>query len=96
MAAAVFTDLQEILYKIREAQRQSKEDIQDKYRFSFDSDSLAEILESDLGFVRFNEKIFVPNVGTLRTEVIELYHDHTSVGHPGRERTRELLSRDFT
>ena len=42
-----------------------------------------------------NERIVIPDVGNLRHRVISEHHDAPYLGHPGRDRTLELLQRHF-
>lgn len=39
--------------------------------------------------------IVVPDVGNLRKECISVHHDPSYAGHPGRDRTTELILRSF-
>ena len=42
-----------------------------------------------------NMKLIVPEDNELRWEVISLYHDSTTIGHPGTKRTRLAIENDF-
>jgi hypothetical protein len=47
------------------------------------------------GVVYKNQRLLVPNVATLKTRILQTYHDHPLVGHVGTEKTIELIKRDF-
>jgi transposase InsO family protein len=44
----------------------------------------------------FQDKILVPDNNDLKREILKLYHDSPLVGHPGQQRTLELVSRYYT
>ena len=50
---------------------------------------------SSSGFLLYEDRIFVPNIGDLRTRVLKERHDHPLAGHPGQTKTLELLRRDY-
>lgn len=56
--------------------------------------SLAECTELE-GKLYYREKIFVPNYDPLKIKILTLHHNDPSAGHPGREKTFELISRDY-
>src|SRR5712672_4350417 len=39
--------------------------------------------------------IYVPKDADLRCDIVKCYHNHPAIGHPGRWKTYELVSRDF-
>ncbi len=43
----------------------------------------------------YNGRIYVPHNKALRGEIISQYHDHITAGHPGIEKTKELILRDY-
>jgi transposase InsO family protein len=43
-----------------------------------------------------NGKIYVPEDQALRLDILKLYHDTPIAGHPGREKTLELVQRSYT
>ncbi|CCO30490.1 Retrotransposable element Tf2 155 kDa protein type 1 [Rhizoctonia solani AG-1 IB] len=51
--------------------------------------------EMEAGLLFYQGKILVPDVGTLRKDLLQIYHDSPLAGHPGRQRTLELLSRSY-
>ena len=55
---------------------------------------LAECEERD-GSLYFREKKYVPNSDSLRLRIIQLAHDSTAGGHPGRAKCYELVSRVY-
>ncbi|QRW16328.1 Retrotransposable element Tf2 protein [Rhizoctonia solani] len=50
-------------------------------------------MEASLLF--YQGRIVVPDVGTLRTDLLRIFHDSPLAGHPGRQRTLELVSRNY-
>ncbi|QRW26529.1 Retrotransposable element Tf2 protein [Rhizoctonia solani] len=51
--------------------------------------------EMEAGLLFYQGRIVVPNVGTLRTDLLQIFHNSPLAGHPGRQRTLELVSRDY-
>ena len=53
-----------------------------------------------MGLLLINAHIYVPEhrpkSGNLRTCVLQLKHDHITAGHPGQNRTLDLLRREYT
>jgi transposase InsO family protein len=72
----------EVLQGLRNGQKQSS-DI-----------TLAECSERS-GQLYYREKKFVPNHPPLQLRIIQEYHDTPSAGHPGRDKTFELIARDY-
>ncbi|KAI0994621.1 hypothetical protein K3495_g13560 [Podosphaera aphanis] len=56
--------------------------------------SLAECEEIDMKLT-YRGKTYVPDHDPLKLQILKLYHDDPSAGHPGREKTFELASRDY-
>ncbi|KAI0991735.1 hypothetical protein K3495_g16452, partial [Podosphaera aphanis] len=56
--------------------------------------SLAECDEVD-GRLMYREALYIPDHDPLKLHILKNYHDAPSVGHPGREKTFELVSRDY-
>jgi len=56
--------------------------------------TLAECTKQD-GYLHYREKKYVPNHSPLRLRIIQDYHDTPSAGHPGRNKTFELVSRGY-
>ena len=48
------------------------------------------------GFLRFDNRIYVPDTGTLRLRVMQFNHDHITSGHYGYNKTLSLIRRDYT
>ena len=46
-------------------------------------------------FIRFRGRRWVPNKESLRTNIIQHAHDSTMTGHPGREGTYTVVSREY-
>ncbi|QRW20500.1 Retrotransposable element Tf2 protein [Rhizoctonia solani] len=51
--------------------------------------------EMEAGLLFYQGQIVVPDVGTLRTDLLRIFHDSPLAGHPGRQRTLELVSRNY-
>ncbi|KAF8753430.1 hypothetical protein RHS01_06872 [Rhizoctonia solani] len=51
--------------------------------------------QMEAGLLFYQGQIVVPDVGTLRTDLLRIFHDSPLAGHPGRQRTLELLSRNY-
>ncbi|QRW23208.1 Retrotransposable element Tf2 protein [Rhizoctonia solani] len=49
----------------------------------------------EAGLLFYQGRIVVPDVGTLRTDLLCIFHDSPLAGHPGRQQTLELVSRDY-
>ncbi|QRW26145.1 Retrotransposable element Tf2 protein [Rhizoctonia solani] len=51
--------------------------------------------EMEAGLLFYQGRIVVPDVGTLQTDLLRIFHDSPLAGHPGRQRTLELISRSY-
>ncbi|QRW22209.1 integrase core domain protein [Rhizoctonia solani] len=51
--------------------------------------------EMEAGLLFYQGQIVVPDVGTLRTDLLRIFHNSPLAGHPGRQRTLELVSRNY-
>ncbi|CEL54439.1 Retrotransposable element Tf2 155 kDa protein type 1 OS=Schizosaccharomyces pombe (strain 972 / ATCC 24843) GN=Tf2-1 PE=4 SV=1 [Rhizoctonia solani AG-1 IB] len=51
--------------------------------------------EMEAGLLFYQGRILVPNAGKLREDLLRIFHDSPMAGHPGRQRTLELLSRAY-
>ncbi|QRW26531.1 Retrotransposable element Tf2 protein [Rhizoctonia solani] len=49
----------------------------------------------EAGLLFYQGQIVVPDVGTLRTDLLHIFHNSPLAGHPGRQRTLELVSRNY-
>ncbi|QRW24057.1 Retrotransposable element Tf2 protein [Rhizoctonia solani] len=49
----------------------------------------------EAGLLFYQGRIVVPDAGTLRTDLLRIFHDSPLAGHPGRQRTLELVSRNY-
>ncbi|SJL13535.1 uncharacterized protein ARMOST_16979 [Armillaria ostoyae] len=52
------------------------------------------IKEKD-GLLYYDKRIYVPRDSATRGEIISCCHDHITAGHPGIEKTKELVLRDY-
>ena len=57
--------------------------------------STGECSVSPSGGLQFRDRLWVPDNEPLRTSIIQTIHDSTQTGHPGREQTNVLVSRQF-
>ncbi|KAF8675482.1 hypothetical protein RHS04_06701 [Rhizoctonia solani] len=51
--------------------------------------------QMEAGLLFYQGCIVVPDVGTLRTELLWIFHNSPLAGHPGRQQTLELVSRNY-
>ncbi|CEL62351.1 Retrotransposable element Tf2 155 kDa protein type 1 OS=Schizosaccharomyces pombe (strain 972 / ATCC 24843) GN=Tf2-1 PE=4 SV=1 [Rhizoctonia solani AG-1 IB] len=51
--------------------------------------------EMEAGLLFYQGQILVPDAGNLREDLLRIYHNSPMAGHPGRQRTLELLSRAY-
>ncbi|QRW24417.1 Retrotransposable element Tf2 protein [Rhizoctonia solani] len=51
--------------------------------------------EMEAGLLFYQGQIVVPDVGTLRTDLLHIFHNSPLAGHPGRQHTLELVSRNY-
>ena len=49
----------------------------------------------DDGILLINGLIAVPDNAQVKLEILRMKHDHPTAGHPGREKTIQLVKRDF-
>ena len=47
------------------------------------------------GFLLFKDRIYIPPDEALRREVVKLHHDPPVMGHPGVQKTLELVQRNY-
>ena len=47
------------------------------------------------GIILYRGQVYVPKDEALRRDIVKQYHDHIAIGHPGRWKTYELVSREF-
>ena len=47
------------------------------------------------GYLRFRGRLWVPNYKPLRTAIIQELYDSALIGHPGKNGTITVVSRDF-
>ncbi|KAI0991352.1 hypothetical protein K3495_g16835, partial [Podosphaera aphanis] len=57
--------------------------------------SIAECQIDEKGYIRWRDRLFIPIYEPLQTALIHHAHDSPVTGHPGREATLSILSRDF-
>ncbi len=48
------------------------------------------------GLIRRNNRIYVPNVNSLKLRILQYKHDHMISGHLGQNKTLELVRRDYS
>jgi hypothetical protein len=47
------------------------------------------------GLLLYQQRIYVPDSEQLKSSIVQQNHDNPAVGHPGRARTFEILSRNY-
>lgn len=52
-------------------------------------------LSDDNTLLLRNGRIYVPDYGRLRLDIMQAYHDHKLRGHPGIRKTKQLIMRDY-
>ncbi len=52
-------------------------------------------MKMDSGLIYYNNCIYVPQDYALRGEIIVGSHDHIMAGHPGIEKTKELMLQEY-
>ncbi|KAF7574116.1 hypothetical protein PtrM4_057390 [Pyrenophora tritici-repentis] len=96
----VLTDHKNLQYFYRERQL-SERQVPDKERNlptilqKEKAVSIAECTLDERGLLRFRDRIWIPDCEPLRTQIIQNIHDSHITGHPGRDLTYTILSRQF-
>jgi hypothetical protein len=57
--------------------------------------SVSDCTVDEAGDLRFRGRLWVPNYEPLRTAIVQEMHDSTLTGHPGKNSTIAIVSRDF-
>src|SRR5258706_2043432 len=57
--------------------------------------SVSDCLLDESGFLRFRGRLWVPDYEPLRTAIVQEVHDSVLTGHPGKNGTIAVVSRDF-
>ncbi len=52
-------------------------------------------MKLDNGLIYYDHRIYIPQDHALRGEIIAGSHDHITAGHPGIEKTKELVLREY-
>jgi len=52
--------------------------------------------KDDAGFLRFDDRMYVPDNANLCLRVLQYHHDHVLAGHLGQNKTLELIWRHYT
>ena len=47
------------------------------------------------GIVHYKDKIYIPADADLRRQIVYNHHNLSVMGHPGVQKTKELVSRDY-
>jgi len=50
----------------------------------------------DAGFLRFDDRMYVPDSANLHLRVLQYHHNHVLAGHLGQNKTLELIWRHYT
>ncbi|QRW25068.1 Retrotransposable element Tf2 protein [Rhizoctonia solani] len=51
--------------------------------------------QMESGLLFYQGQIVVPDIGDLRTDLLWIFHNSPLAGHPGRQQTLELVSRNY-
>ncbi|QRW26602.1 Retrotransposable element Tf2 protein [Rhizoctonia solani] len=49
----------------------------------------------EAGLLFYQGHIVVPDIGTFRMDLLQIFHDSPLAGHPGRQQTLELVARNY-
>jgi Reverse transcriptase (RNA-dependent DNA polymerase)/RNase H-like domain found in reverse transcriptase/Integrase zinc binding domain/Chromo (CHRromatin Organisation MOdifier) domain len=82
------SDLQQMKEAVRQGQRTFPTNLKLKV-------SISECSLTDDGKMMFRGRLWVPNDEKLRTKMTQDVHDSLLCGHPGRENTAQILSRQY-
>jgi len=52
--------------------------------------------KDNAGFLRIDDRMYVPDNANLRLRVLQYHHDHVLAGHLGQNKTLELIRRHYT
>ena len=47
------------------------------------------------GLLTYQNRVYIPPMGTLHHDIVSQCHDHTLAGHPGYLKTRQLVAADY-
>ena len=51
--------------------------------------------EQEDRLVTWKGRVYIPKDQGLRADIVKLHHDPPAVGHPGRYKTHELITRNY-
>jgi hypothetical protein len=57
--------------------------------------SISEYHIDDDGIIMFRGRMVMPDNADLKKEIVQSHHDSGTAGHPGREKTLDLVTRDY-
>jgi len=83
----------ELFKQIMRAQQNDETCQQVVTRSSFSRNEMN--LESKEGIVYKDNRVFVPPISNLKTQILKLFHDSPIAGHAGTEKTIELIKREL-
>ena len=67
---------------------------------SFISDYLLHLegrwLKDEAGFLRLDNRMYIPDNANLHLRVLQYHHDHVLAGHLGQNKMLELIQRYYT
>jgi hypothetical protein len=83
-------DFEQLVAVVRQGKRVFPTDLASPVKVS-----VADCTIDDNGYLRFRGRLWVPNYEPLRTAIIQELHDSVLTGHPGKNGTITVVSREF-
>ncbi|KAG0161061.1 hypothetical protein PDIDSM_8594 [Penicillium digitatum] len=69
--------------------------IKDLLLEAYNQDKVVQSILEAGNYLYYRNRLYVPDNDELKAEILRLCHDKPTVGHPGRSKTYELLSREY-
>ena len=95
LRASFLFDEQKLRSDIRKAQASETPDPELQAAISTVSSNNSRWTRDSEGFLRLNDRIYVPDSEDLRIQVLRAFHDHPTAGHWGQNKTQALILRDY-
>jgi len=93
LQAAIVTDLQSLIFDIKEAQKSDQSHMYPLMNGGTTEDF--RWTRGEDGILYYEGQFFVPNTDDLRLQVLKANYDHVLAGHPGQSKTYQLVRREF-